>query len=334
MRVESLDLADWSDELPETGFEVFHTASALSVLDDHISGELRLYGGFKGQQAVGLFPVVVQDRSVGTAVFSPPPGYGIHRLGPIVMPTSPKQRKRERVNQRFTEAVLEEIGIDDSLTLFRAICNAEYTDPRPYLWADLNIETKFTYVLDVEGETPDDVLSSFSKSLRRGIRDGEDLDVQIEREGVEGARAVYNNTVDRYEEQDQSFPLTWPYVRDLVTALEERARVYVARTPEGRFLSGITVLYSNDVGYFWQGGTRATYDNVSINSLLHWHVIRDIIEDPPYESVTGYDLMGANTERLCQYKSKFGAELVPYYVTESSGAGMEVAKRAYQMVAR
>lgn len=334
MRVEYLELADWSDELPATGFEVFHTPSALSVLSDHVSGELRLYGGFKGQQAVGLFPLVVQDRSVGTAVFSPPPGYGIHRLGPIVMPTSPKQRKRERVNQRFTEAVLKAIGIDDSLTLFRAICNAEYTDPRPYAWANLDVETKFTYVLDVADESQDDVLTSFSKSLRREIRDGEDLDVRIEREGIQGARAVYDDTVRRYEEQDRSFPLSWPYVRDLVTALEDRARVYVARTPEGKFLSGITVLYSNDVGYFWQGGTRATYDNVSINSLLHWHVIRDIIEDPPYDSVTGYDLMGANTERLCQYKSKFGAELVPYYVTESSGAGMEMAKRAYQMVAR
>jgi len=250
------------------------------------------------------------------------------------MPTSPKQRKRERVNRRFTEAVLEELGVDDSLTLFRSICTAEYTDPRPYRWADMDVETKFTYVLDLDDRSPEDVRRSFSKSLRREIGDGEELDLRIEREGVEGARSVYDATRRRYEEQGREFSLDWAYVRDLVTQLEDRARVYVARTPEGRFLAGITVLYSNDVGYFWQGGTRTTYQGVEINSLLHWHVIRDIIEDPPIDSVTGYDLMGANTERLCQYKSKFGADLVPYYVTESSGAGMEVAKRAYRMVAK
>lgn len=334
MRIEDIALDDWSRALPDRGIEVFHTPSALSVLDDHAPGELRLYAGFKGEQPVGLFPVVVQNRSVGTAVFSPPPGMGIPRLGPIVMPTSPKQRKRERVNRKFTEAVLDELGVDDSLTLFRSICTAAYTDPRPYRWADMDVETKFTYLLDLDDRSPDDVLKSFSKSLRREIGDGEELDIRIEREGVQGARTVYDATKRRYEEQDRTFPLTWPYVRDLVTRLDERSRVYVARTPEGRFLSGITVLYSNDAGYFWQGGTRATHENVSINSLLHWHVIQDIIEDPPIDSVTGYDLMGANTERLCQYKSKFGAELVPYYVTESSGPGMEVAKRAYQMVAR
>jgi hypothetical protein len=334
MRVERLNISDWNDALPGTGVEVFHTAEALEVLDDHATGELRLYGGFKGQQPIGLFPAVVQDRSIGTAVLSPPPGFGVHRLGPVVMPTSPKQRKREKVNATFTEEVLDDIGVDDSLTLFRAVCGAGYADPRPYAWSDFDIETKFTYLLDLSETTPDEALTSFSKSLRREIRDGADLDVEIGREGIDGARAVFEDTKVRYQEQDHSFPLSWGYVRDLVDALEDRCRVYVARTPGGEFLSGITVLYSDDAAYFWQGGTRATYENVSVNSLLHWRVIRDVIEDPPIESVTNYDLMGANTERLCRYKSKFGADLVPYYVVESQGAGMDVAKRAYRMVSR
>ena len=336
MRVERLDISDWSDALPSEGVELFHTPEALSVLADHATGELRLYGGFKGQQPIGLFPTIVQDRSIGTAVLSPPPGFGVPRLGPIVMPTSPKQRKREKVNSSFTEEVLEEIGVDDSLTLFRTVCGAGYADPRPYAWSDMDVDTKFTYVLDLEDADPDEVMKSFSKSLRREIRDGADLDVEIRREGVDGARAIYEDTRVRYREQDEAFPLSWEYVRDLVEALEEvdRSRVYVARTPEGEFLSGITVLYSDDAGYFWQGGTRATYENVSVNSLLHWRVIEDIIEDPPMDSVTSYDLMGANTERLCRYKSKFCADLVPYYVVESQGPGMDVAKRAYRMVSR
>lgn len=334
MRIEELSLDDWSRALPDRGIEVFHTPSALSVLADHAPGELRLYGGFKGDQPVGLFPVVVQDRPVGRAVFSPPPGMGIPRLGPLVMPTSPKQRKRERVNRRFTEAVLDELDVDDSLTLFRSICTADYTDPRPYRWADMAVETNFTYLLDLDGRSPEEVKRSFSKSLRREIDDGAALDLEIHREGIGGARSVYDETKRRYEAQDRTFSLEWPYVRDLVTRLDDRSRVYVARTPEGRFLSGITVLYSNDAAYFWQGGTRTTYEDVEINSLLHWHLIRDIIEESPIDSVTGYDLMGANTERLCRYKSKFGAELVPYYVTESSGPAMDVAKRAYRMVAK
>ncbi len=334
MRIEELSLSEWEDALPSDGFEVFHTPEALGVIESHATGELKLYGGFKGQQPIGLLPIVVQERSLGTAVLSPPPGFGIPRLGPVLMPTSPKRRKREKVNSSFAEQVLDEIDADSSLTVFRMVCNTDYVDPRPYRWADLDLDTSFTYSLDLDGVDSDEVLKSFSKSLRREIRDGLDLDVSVTVHGVESARDVYEETRSRYAEQDQQFPMEWPYVRDLVSALDERARVYVARTPDGEFLSGITVLYSNDAGYFWQGGTRATYRNVSVNSLLHWHIIQDIADDPPVDGVSRYDLMGANTERLCRYKSKFGAELVPYYVVESPGKHMDVAKRAYQMLAR
>jgi hypothetical protein len=359
MRVEQLDLSDWNSALPSDGFEVFHLPEALEVVERHSDAELKLFGGFKGEQPIELLPVFVQRRSVGTAVTSPPPGLGIPRLGPILMPCSPKRRKREKVNKEFTESVLQQLGtdleldrrlaaagvesplaesvldridVDSRLTLFRMECNATYGDPRPYSWGNLRVEPNFTYVLDLADRNAEDVRKSFSKSLRREIRDAEDLDVTVEVEGVEGARDVFRATEARFAEQDEPFGLTWPYVRDLFEALGDRARAYVVRDGDGEYFSGITALYSNDSAYFWQGGAKAIHEGTAVNSLVHWRLIEDVIEDPPVESVTRYDLMGANTERLCRYKAKFGAELVPYYVVESSGAAMSVAKRAYQLV--
>jgi len=357
MRVERLNLAEWADALPPDGFEPFHLPAALSAIDSHATGDLRLYGGFKGNQPIALLPVVVQERSVGTAVLSPPPGMAIPRLGPILMPTSPKRRKQEKVNQEFTERVLDRVGadfalderlasaglddalatrvgerVDEGLTLFRMICGTDYGDPRPYLWDDLAVEPYFTYHLDLDGRSPDEVMKSFSKSLRREIRDARDLDLTVDREGVDGARAVYEHTVARYDDQGERLDLPWPYVRELWQNMDDRARTYVARDGDGEYLTGITVLYSNDAGYFWQGGARTVYEGTSVNSLVHWNVIEEIIDDPPVESVTTYDLMGANTQRLCRYKSKFGADLVPYYLVESSGTTMAAAKRAYEFV--
>lgn len=338
MRVERIDIDEWGDVLPADGFEVFHTPEALGVVADHVDGELRLYGGYKGQQPVALMPVVVRENLFSTVVLSPPPAMGIPRLGPVLMPTSPKRRKREKVNRRFTEAVLDAIDGETPLELFRMECNTTYADPRPYRWQNFDLATKFTYVLDLDGKSSDNVLDSFSKSLRRDVRDAQELDISIEQEGIDGARAVYEQTRDRYEEQDRGFPISWEYVRDLVDAMlaADRARVYVARDEngDGEFLTGITVLYSNDAGYYWQGGSRTVHEGVGLNSLVHWRIIGDIITDPPRESVSRYDLMGANTERLCRYKSKFGAELVPYYVIESSGRTMSLAKKTYQALVR
>lgn len=337
MELQRVDLDEWERALPDGGFEVFHTPPALRALDDHATGDLELLVGYKGDRPVGMFPAVVARRGLGTTVLSPPPGMGVPRLGPLLMPASPKRRKREKLNRTFAEAVTTELGADGGRTLFRTICPPAYPDPRPFSWDGLSVETNFTYALDTAGRSSDELLKDCSKSLRREIRDGRDLDVTVSVEtDADSARAVHEATRERYEEQDREYSLDWAYVRDLTTAMatEDRRRTYVARTPDGEFVSGITVLYSNDAAYFWQGGTKAIHDGVSVNSLLHWYVIEDVIEDPPRDSVSQYDLMGANTERLCRYKAKFGADLVPYYVAESNGTGMALAKKAYQLVAR
>ena len=335
MEIRQLSFEAWGDALPPDGFEVFHTPAALRVLDDHAAGDLLLYGGFKGDRPVGLFPLVVRESAVGRAVLSPPPGFSIPRLGPLVMPASPKRRKREKVNGEFAEAVLDHAEVDGSLTVFRTVCPADYPDPRPFVWSDLSLDTRFTYHLNV-GQDTDELLSSFSKSLRREIRDAEELDVTVERGGTESVGQIYDRTSERYAEQDRGFTLDRSYVTDLTDALaaDDRCRTYVVRDADGEFLSGVVVLYSNDAAYFWLGGTRTVHEGTGVNGLLHWRIVEDISAGEPRESVDTYDLMGANTERLCRYKSKFGASLVPYYALESNGTGMAAAKRAYRLVSR
>ena len=335
MQLERLSLSEWEEALPRTGFEPFHAPEALSVLDDHAAGDLLLLGAYKGDRPVALLPVFERDRRVGRVLVSPPPGMSVSRLGPLVMPASPKRSKREKLNRKFADLVVEETDAGARSTLFRMTGNTDYGDPRPYVWEGFDVETLWTYRLSVDRD-PDDLLKDASKSLRREISDARELDVTVEREGMDGARAIYEETRRRYAEQGRTLPVSWSYVGDLVEAMLEtdRARVYVARDEEGRFLTGITALYSNDAAYFWQGGTKSIHEGVAVNSLVHWNIVEDIAEDPPRETVDTYDLLGANTERLCRYKSKFGSELTPYYRVETSGVGMTAAKKAYELVAR
>lgn len=332
MDVQQLALSEWDEVLPGDGFEVFHLGDAIEVLDEHASGDLRLFGGFKGDQPVALLPTFVRRMSVGRVITSPPPSLGIQRLGPLLMPNSPKQRKRESVNRRFVEGVLDELGVDGSMSLCRILCPLSYDDPRPLRWQNLELHPSFTYLLPLE-RSADDIKASFSKSLRRELRDLEDSNVTVEIEGCDAARTVYDDVVDRYAELGEEFSLSWEYVDDLVAALGDRVRVYVARAPDDRYLGGIVALYSNDTAYNWLGGSRASYDNNSVNSLVHWTIIRDLLEEPSLDSVSRYDLMGANTERLCRYKAKFGGIVAPYFVVETPGKSMDLAKRAYRFVA-
>jgi hypothetical protein len=333
MELERLTLEEWGDALPKTGFEVFHTPEALSVMDDHADADLQLYGGFKGQQAVALVPLFVRRPAFGPkVVLSPPPSLGVPYLGPILMPVSPKQKKQERLNQKFTDAILDEIGMEESRTVFRIMGSPGYDDPRPFIWSDMESTPSFTYRVDLDGKSMDDLVNQFNKSLRYEMRKGQDLDITIERGDLDDARRIHRDIAERFEEQDSDTNLTWPYVRDLVDGLGDRARVYVARDPDGEYLGGIMVLYSNDTAYYWQGGAAASYENVSVNTVLHHRILSDIVEDPPFDDVSAYDLVGANTKRLCSYKAKFGGDLTRYYTVESDDATTKLAKRAYQWI--
>jgi hypothetical protein len=330
METKELDIEEWESALPSSGYEVFHEPEALSVIDDHTDSELRLFGVFKSGQAVALLPVFVTERVVGRTVFSPPPSFGIPRLGPIINPLSPKRRKHERINQTLSEYVVETLGLDRQTTLFRMVCPVEY-DPRPYAWNGFSLQPQFTYTIDLAGTDLETVMGRFSKSLRNEMRRYESLDLFIERKGVDSALRIYDQVLEKYTESDTAVPLAREFLADLLTDLDDELfRVYVARTPDGEYKSGIIVLLSPDRAYYWQGGVASSYENVSVNTILQRVILEDLLTDPALDSVDKYDLVGANTKRLCDYKGKFNSELDSYYAVESASPAMELAKSTYK----
>lgn len=331
MHIETLTYTEWDSALPSSGFEWAHAPETLRVLENHVTGDLRLYAGYNGEELIGLLPAVVRTELFATAVLSPPPGYGIPQLGPILMPASPKQRRQEIVNREFTAALLETVSSLAPLTLVGLSCSTGYTDPRPYRWDGFDVETLFTYQLPLEDTSSECVLRSFSRDARREIRDAQDAGFTVGLQGLEGARKVYDSYKARRNEQGDNYPVSWEYIRDLVAALEERVRVYVAETPDGEFVSGVIVVFSNEKAYFLQGGTRVDHLNVSSNALLHWRVFEDILTDPALSSIDRCDLGNANIEPLAHYKSKYGAKPVPHYLLKSSLL-MDLAQKAYELI--
>lgn len=233
------------------------------------------------------------------------------------MPTSPKQRKREKLNEQFTEEALDSIDIGKYRTLFGMVSSPQYDDPRPYLWEGLNVEPRFNHAVDLEDRTAESVLRSFTRDLRKEIRKRDELGLSISIEGPSGAERICEMLKGRHAEQGLPYPTPRSFARKLASRADENTRVYVARTPEGEFLSGITLLYANSDAVFWQGGAKANYEGVSVNSLLHWHVIMDILEDPALAQVKRYHLGNALNRRISRYKSKFNGTPVVNYEVKS-----------------
>lgn len=122
----------------------------------------------------------------------------------------------------------------------------------------------------------------------------------------------------RLDATGRSLRVTNEFVTDLYERLpDDVVRPYVAAV-DGEFHGDILTLESHGTVYAWQGGAKTDGD-LDLNDYLDWTIIRDAVERGNHR----YDLVGAESQRLCWYKAKFGPGLEPYHVVSWSSPGFD-----------
>ncbi|MDG5776844.1 GNAT family N-acetyltransferase [Haloarculaceae archaeon H-GB2-1] len=303
----------------------FHQLAALDVLADHTDTTVHTLVGFKGQEPVGIFPVFEKQLGPFSAAFSPPPDLWVFYLGPALLNVSKlKQRKAEKRHRRFVAGALRWIdqAIDPQYSLFKLHPN--YEDPRPYEWEDFEVTPRYSYEIDVSLDT-DELLKSFSRSARKNIEAGQESDLVVG-EGHQGnIWDIIEQVSDRYEEQDKSFTVEPEFVSDLHDALPDgQIRPYVV-TEDGEYRSGMITVEFGDRIDRWQGGVKPYDMDVPVNDMLDWHIMQEAQE----RERTVYDLNGANVENLCEYKAKFGPDVVIHHSLQRATTSADLLSQLY-----
>ena len=306
------------------GGTFFHRRAALRVLADHSETTLHPLVGYKGEEPVGIFPVFVYSKAGVTAVFSPPPSLRVPYLGAALCNAEGlKQRRAEKRHRRFVGAALD--WVDDVIDprYIHVRSDPSQPDPRPFLWNGFDATPRHTYRVDLSlGE--ETLLERFSSDARRNVGDIPD-GVTIRTGGRDDVAAIFGQVRERYAEQGERFGVPDSFATDLYDRLEDgTVRPYVC-TMDGEFVGGILALRDGTTVYGWQGGVK-TDAGVPLNDLLDWRIMRAAIDD----GRTAYDLVGANTPRLCDYKSKFAPEVCTYYSLERAGPTTRIAVETYQ----
>ena len=303
----------------------FHRAEALRTLEKHGNATLHPLAGFKGQEPAGLFPVFTVSKGPVTAAYSPPPGLNVYNLGPVQLNAGKlKRRKRDRRHRRFIEAAIEWVEQRETPQYWNFRTTLDYEDSRPFNWNDYDVEPRYTYVVDLDA-TPDELMQRFSSDLRRNLRKEYDVEYEITEGGPRAIEQIVEMTRERHREQDESFPVTGAYVRELADRLPEGTiRPYVCRI-DGELAGGLIDVESEDTAGAWiaNGKTDAP---IPVNDLLEWRVCLDAMD----RGLTAFDLMGANHERIYSYKAKFAPTLVQYFSVKKWPPGAKTAKGLYQ----
>lgn len=324
--LDSDDRERWNELVERApSASLFHHYDVLEVIERHASARLHPLVGYKGQEPVGVFPIFeIRRAGIGTA-FSPPPGLGILSLGPLHLNEQKlKQRKLEKRRKRFVEGCLEWVDEEVSPRYSRFSTPIEYGDVRPFSWNDFDATPLYTYFLDID-RPEEELKRSFSKSLRRYLDPDDPERYDISTLGTDGIRFIYEQTRARYEAQDKRLRVPLDYVIDLFeTVPNGRIHPYVA-TVDGERASGILVLEGQSTIYYSIGGGKPDIE-YPINDLLHWRIIRDARE----RGAETYDLHGADSPRISEYKAKFNPELRAYYDLERGSLDMKLVSQLYK----
>lgn len=304
-------LERWNKLIESNGGSFFHQLNILHVIEKHSNSTLHPLVGFKGQEPIGIFPLFELSRGWMKLVFSPPPELGIPGLGPILLnSTNLKQRKFEKRNKRFVEGSIEwiEQNIDPSYIHIQSI--PRYNDPRPFKWTGFKLSPNYTYHTNIQQST-ETVINSFSRDARSNIQNTDTDSYEIHKGDESDVRFVVDKIEERYEAQGKDYTITQEYVVDIFNSVSmDKLQAYIG-TIDGERVSGILSPRFNDTIYFWQGGGKPQV-SLPMNDLIHWKIIQDGIS----RNFKNYDLVGANTHRLCEYKSKFNPNLKVSYTIE------------------
>lgn len=258
------------------------------------------------------------------AAFSPPPDLRVPYLGPALCNFEGlKQRRTEKRHRRFVEAALDWVDEVVGPRYVHVRTAPSYLDPRPFLWNEFDATPRHTYRVDLSLGT-ETLLERFSSDARRNVN-GEADGVNIHTGGRDHVAAIFDQVRERFEEQGERFGVSTRFATDLYDrAADGGVRPYVC-TVDGAFVGGILALRDGTTVYGWQGGVKTDAD-IPLNDLLDWHIMREAVDDER----SAYDLVGANTPRLCEYKSKFAPDVCTYYSLERAGLPAKAAAEAYR----
>ncbi|MEY7849696.1 lipid II:glycine glycyltransferase FemX [Natrarchaeobius sp. A-rgal3] len=321
------DADEWNRYVERSdGTNPFFRAEALRLQAEDTGTRAHLLAGFKGQEAVGLFPVFEYTKGPITGAFSPAPRSWSCYLGPATLNVDKlKQRKADRRISRFLEGCLEWINEEISPQYSKFVA-AEFDDVRPFVWNDYDVTPGYTYVVDLEGDEQA-LLDRFSSDARSNVRNADEGAYVVEEgDGVDVERIV-DQVAKRYENQGRAFHLSPEFARSASESLPDGSiRPYVCRS-DGEFLGGILVVESETTRYRWQGGVKPDVDvDLPINDLLDWTVMRDGLE----EGLERYDLVGAGVPSINRYKAKFNPRLETTYEITAGAFGLDLVIDQYR----
>lgn len=283
---------------------IFHTWKFLKIIEKHTNTKLYPIMVYDEMKTIGIFPIFFQKIFLFRAVFSPPPHAAIPYLGPIIIDYNTlKPHRRESNFINFQNKVNDFIFRELKPNYVNIVLPPNFLETRPFIWTNYDVKPLYNYIIDLtNGE--ECAWSRFEKNLRNGITKTIRSSVTVEENEMDGLASIYDNFDRRYQEQNRKLPISKDYLVDVYdTFYPENVRIFTSRF-NGKLVGGTINLCYKDNFSCWIGSAKTNMTGLYVNDLNQWESLKWACKN----NFKIYEEIGANTERLWYFKSKYNPD--------------------------
>jgi lipid II:glycine glycyltransferase (peptidoglycan interpeptide bridge formation enzyme) len=321
---ENEELKTWNALVEASPYgTIFHTLDWLRIAEKHTNSKLYPLIGMKGEKVVGVFPIFYKKKGPLKMVFSPPPKTGMPYLGPVLLSYDMlKQEKKESVIIDFYTEVDKFIHDNFKPHYIHFKLPPGLIDCRPFKWLGYQAKPVYCYLLDISVGLSE-LEAKFSIQARRNVKKAEKDGLRAELGSKEELMILYNMLYDRYAKQERNIPISKGYLLDVFNRFfPENFKVFVVRHQDEIVSGGVKLFYREKV-IDWIGQPKTKVRTA--NDFLHWSVMKWGFE----HKLNYYEILGANTQSISQFKSKFNPCLEIYFEIKKSATIGAIAEKVY-----
>jgi hypothetical protein len=316
------DQKEWdalADSVAHSTF--FHRWEFLKTMEKHSGYKLHPLIGASGNASAGLYPLFYKKRSLLKTVFSPPPQCAVPYLGPLIVDYETlKQSKKESRFIDLQNAADEYMRTELKADYVSVTTCPGLQDARPLKWSAYSVEPLYYYHLDLSMGL-EYVFDQLKKNLRQNIGKERKKGVEITEGTRDDLETVYDLLFERYRQQEKIVTVPKKYLLELYDRYHPGNMKVIVSKYRNETLGGIVDIYNKDRVISWIGNPKPVDDVCGSSDLLQWGAIEMACKS----GAKSYEEIGASTERLCRYKSKYNPELKVYFTGKKHLSGMSKA---------
>jgi len=321
---ENEELKNWDALMEASPYgTIFHLPDWLRIAEKHTNSKLYPLIGLKGEEVIGVFPLFYKKKGPLKMFFSPPPKSGIPYLGPVLLSYDKlKQEKKESLLVDFVTSVDKFIQDNFKPNYIYFKLPPGLIDCRPFKWLGYQAKPVYCYLLDISVGLSE-LESNFSLHARRNLKKAEKDGLSAELGSMKELKILYRMLYYRYTKQERKIPISENYLVEVFDKFfPDNLKVFIIRHQDDIVSGGVKLCYKNRV-IDWIGQPKTTVRTA--NDFLHGSVMKWGVE----HKLRYYEILGANTQSICQFKSKFNPSLEIYFEIKKSTVTGTIAEKLY-----